>query len=163
MVATLCVGFTACSDDNDDDVTIPTQGQLTNTSWRFNNEITPVIEASSSKAQAAATLLMSGLIGSVELPAFDIAFNEAGKCALTSTSGDPQEANYTYSNGVLAIIGNLFFFEDLIGDVDSLSFGVTIVGNKLVLELDMANILGAMIEIDGVTKIAIAITLTPMG
>ena len=156
LVAALFVGFTSCSDD-DDDITVPSQVSGT---WKFNNDITPIVTSSSSDVQAATQLILAGLVGEAGLPPFTITFNTDNTCVLTPTGGDPENGTYTYTNGKLVVSGDLSLLV-LAGGAPSISFDVTLVSGNLVLELDMKPILGAMIDIEGVTKLAIAIKFNP--
>ncbi|MDR0660962.1 MAG: hypothetical protein LBG19_09235 [Prevotellaceae bacterium] len=157
MVAALFVGFTACSND-DDDSNIP--NQVTGT-WKFS-KLEPVVESSDAEAKAIATATMQALLADVQLPAFTIIFNADGTCDLTADGIGQQQGTYTYANGKLTVSGDLFLLE-LAGDAESINFNVTQESGKLALELDMKQILAQAIEDikEKLTKFALAITLDP--
>lgn len=156
MVAALCVGFTACSDD-DDDNNIPNQ---VNGTWQYN-DLKPVVSAKTAIVETAAKEILQQQLSNFPIPPFAITFNQDGTCDLAATGMEPQQGTYTYSGGKLTIKGGLFLIE--LGGGDSLTFSVTKVGTSLVLELDMMPILGQMAEFELIknqlNKLAIAITL----
>ena len=158
MVATLCVGFTACSDDDDDN-----RPSKVNGTWQYS-KLDPVVKASNVIIETAAKEILQQQLAAFSIPAFSITFEENGVCEVYSTDTGTQQGTYTYADGKLKISGDIFLIQ--LGGGESLTFDVTLNGTSMVLELDMMPILGVMAEFEAIksqiTKLAIAITLAPI-
>lgn len=159
-LAALCAGFTAC---NDDDSNIPSR--LSNTSWQYS-KIEPVVKADNIVTETLVKAAVQELLNNEPLfSPFTITFNDDNTCELyifyISNIGEYQSGTYTYDNGKLTITGSNISLVQLAGGT-SLTFDVTTSGLSLVLEMDANNIFGGKVGLEGVTKLALAITLDPL-
>ncbi len=158
LVAALCVGFTACDDDE-------TSGSVVG-KWQ-SGTIVPVVESSNPAVKAAVSLVVQGLIDDINLSPFTIDLKDDGKCILTMEGGEPEQGTYAYSGNELTITGD-FSLLVLAGGAQSLTFGTSFSGSSLVLEVNVKPLIGSIIEsmfpdfYSSITKLAMAITLTPV-
>ena len=137
MVAALCVGFTACSNDDDDDFSAP--ASIVGT-WRFDS-FDYEIKASNPAAETIAKELASSAVDEAE--AHTVTFNEDGTYAEAYANGDTESGTYIYSNGILSLNGGI------------MKSAVTASGNTLRLSMDMLENLGPLMQIEGISKIVV--------
>ena len=156
MVAALCVGFTACSDDDDDnpDTIVGT--------WQYSS-----LELKVETSNAIVTEIIKTAVGAqladVEIPNFTLVLTDNGKYTLSAAGQTSNEGTYTYANNKLVLTGDLSML-DFPGVENSLAFDVSFNSGKLILELDMEPLLGEIFaEYSAlINKLAIAITLSPV-
>ena len=158
LVAALFVGFTSCSDDDDNDIPGAVLG-----SWKYST-LEPIVESDNALITAAAKEYILPTFEDIDIDNFTLTFKEGGVCTYSVSGQADENGTYSYTNGKLTVSGLEIL--NMGGPMGSVVFDVTSKNGNLLLELDMKPLLNGMVELEDLigllTKVAVIITLTPV-